>query len=110
MKKQTKGIKDKYVVEIYGLNPDRAALYDAINKRVDTMFRKGLVREVKSLLRRKLSITARQALGVKEAEGYLNGSYGLDRAKELLKRNTRRFAKRQLTWFKGDKRVKWLSA
>jgi len=72
------------------------------------MFRKGLVKEVKRLLRRKLSITSRQAIGIKEIKGYLDKRHGLEKAREILKRNTRRFAKRQLTWFRPDKRIVWI--
>lgn len=109
LKKETRGIKDKYDTAIFGLTMEKGRLYERINKRVDLMFRKGLVREVKRLLRRKLSITSRQALGIKEIEGYLNGAYDLQRAKEMLKRSTRRFAKRQLTWFRPDKRIVWIN-
>ena len=108
LKKKTSGIKDEYEIDILGITADRKKLYKRINERVEFMFRKGLVREVKRLLRHKLSITARQALGIKQVEGYLKGAYGLDQAKDMLKRDTRRFAKKQFTWFRPDKRIKWL--
>ncbi len=108
LEKKTKGIKDEYRIEIFGLVMERKKLYDRINKRVDLMFRRGLVEEVKKLLRKRLSITSRRAIGIKQVEGYLNGDYGLAEAKEALKRDTRRLAKRQLTWFRADKRIKWL--
>ena len=72
------------------------------------MFKKGIVDEVKKLLRRKLSLTSKKALGIKELKGYLVGSYNLEKAKNMLKRNTRRFAKRQLTWFRADGRITWV--
>lgn len=108
LKKKTKGIKDEYDTEIFGLIMDRGLLYRKIEKRIDLMFKNGLVREVEKLLRKNLSITARQALGIKEVEGYLNKTYSLQEAKEMLKKNTRRFAKRQLTWFRADKGIKWI--
>ncbi len=88
---------------------DRAKLYNRINKRVEVMFDSGLVPEVEKLLKQKLSLTAKQALGIKEVRGFLGGEYGLARAKELLARNTRRYAKRQLSWFRRDKRARWIA-
>ena len=73
------------------------------------MFEKGIVTEVKRLLRKTLSVTSKQALGIKEIKGYLNKTYSETEAKEALKKNTRRFAKRQLTWFRADKRIAWLN-
>jgi len=107
LKKSTRGIKEKYDVQMLGLTAERDKLYAVINKRVDLMFKNGLVEEARKLLRKNLSITSRQALGIKEIEGYLNKKYTICEAKELLKRNTRRFAKRQLTWFRQDLRIKW---
>ncbi len=99
----------KYRVKIFGLEVDRGELYRNINSRVDSMFKQGIVREAKSLSKRKLSLTAKAALGYKEVLGYLKEKYSLEEAKELLKKNTRRFAKRQLTWFRADKRIQWIS-
>jgi len=110
LKKETKGIRDEYDTKVFGLIMDRSRLYRKIEKRVDLMFKKGLVREVGKLLRKNLSITARQALGIKEVEGYLNKAYSLQEAKDMLKSNTRRFAKRQLTWFRADKKILWINA
>ena len=109
LKPKTRGIKERFNVRIFGLNMDREKLYEGINKRVDLMFKKGIVTEVKKLLRQTLSITSRQALGIKEIEGYLNKTHDKTEAKEALKKNTRRFAKRQLTWFRADKRIVWLN-
>ncbi len=109
LKAKTKGIKDEYDVRIFGLIMDRDKLYGRINKRVDLMFKKGIIEEVKKLLRLNLSITSKEALGIKQIKGYLDKRYDLEKAKELLKRDTRRFAKRQLTWFRADKRIIWLN-
>ena len=72
------------------------------------MLEQGLVNEVKACERRKLSRTAKAALGYKEMRGYLSGTYTRDQAIALLKRNTRRFAKRQITWFRKDSRIIWI--
>ncbi|MDP2980923.1 MAG: tRNA dimethylallyltransferase, partial [Candidatus Omnitrophota bacterium] len=64
---------------------------------------------VKKLSKKKLSMTAGKALGYGDVLGYLKGRYSLEKAKELLKKNTRHFAKRQLTWFRPDQRITWLS-
>lgn len=99
----------KYDFKILGIELDRDKLYKNINDRVDEMFNKGIVREVKKLSGKKLSMTAGKALGYGEVLGYLKGRYSLEEAKELLKKNTRHFAKRQLTWFRPDHRIRWLS-
>jgi len=110
LKKTRKGLSDKYDILIFGLNKDREKLYQDINSRVEEMFEQGLVTEVKKLMPLKLSLTCRQAIGINEIKGYLEGKYGLEEAKELIKRNTRRYAKRQLTWFRKDKRIIWIGA
>lgn len=110
LKKKTKGIREKYDVRAFGLNIERSELYAKINKRVDKMFKDGIVDEVKKLSRFKLSATSKQALGVKQVKGYIAGDYGMEETKEMIKRDTRRFAKRQLTWFRADKSIKWMDA
>lgn len=94
-----------------GLIRDREELYARINKRVDLMIEEGLVDEVKGLLKKgyDLSSTALQGLGYKEIIGYLKGEYDLNEAIRILKRNTRYFAKRQLTWFKRDPDIHWFN-
>lgn len=90
-------------VEFLFLNPDRESLYDAINKRVDKMVDEGLVDEVKNLLNKyQLSTTARQAIGYKEIIDYLEGETSLEEAIELIKKRTRNYAKRQVTFFKNQ--------
>lgn len=97
-------------VPIFGLIMRREALYSRIEERVDAMIAAGLVEEVAELLKRGIdtNLPSMQGLGYKEIAGYLNGKYTLEEAIDLLKKNTRRFAKRQLTWFRADKRIKWL--
>ena len=88
-------------VEILFLNPNRDELYQTINNRVDQMFDNGLVEEVKALLKKyEFSLTAYQAIGYKEVIDYLNGKTTLEECKELIKKRTRNYAKRQVTFFK----------
>ena len=96
-----------YNFAYYVLNDDREVLYDRINKRVDLMFDKGLVDEVKAL---GLDNTnqSMQGIGYKEVLDYLNGNLSLEETKELIKKNTRHFAKRQLTWFRREKVVQMI--
>ena len=83
------------------LNPNREALYENINKRVDIMFDSGLIDEVKGLLNKyELSVTAKAAIGYKEVIDYLDGKLSLDECRELIKKRTRNYAKRQVTFFK----------
>lgn len=91
-----------YKNHFFVLNMDRKLLYDRINKRVDIMFEKGLLDEVKTLLELGYTknLTSMQAIGYKELIMHLEGEISLELAIDLIKRNTRRFAKRQLTWFK----------
>lgn len=92
------------------LNRDRAKLYETINLRVDQMMEKGLLEEVKSLKARGYSrdLVSMQGLGYKELLAYLEGECSLEEAIEILKRDTRHFAKRQITWFKREKDVVWV--
>jgi len=93
-----------------GLNRPREELYARVNLRVEQMINEGLVQEVQSLVDRGLSFVAKQALGYKELLPYLEGRLTLEEAKELIKQQTRRYAKRQLTWFRADSRVRWVDA
>jgi tRNA dimethylallyltransferase len=92
---------------MYGLTADRRALYSSINARVGRMLKAGALDEAKRLKDRKLSRTAGAMIGLKELSEFLDGRCGLAEAEELMKRNTRRFAKRQLAWFRADKRITW---
>jgi len=89
-----------------GLNIERSMLYKRINDRVDIMMKEGLLKEVDSLLDFQKN-NALQTVGYREIFGFLNGKNTLERAVEDIKKNTRRFAKRQLTWFRKDKEIKW---
>ena len=86
---------------------DRQFLYDRINKRVDIMAQNGLIDEAKEILSRKCSPTAEKAIGYKELSDYFNGNVSLQEALDELKKQTRHYAKRQLTWFMRDKEICW---
>ena len=93
------------------LNPDRESLYESINKRVDKMIEEGLVEEVKNLKEKyDLSTTSKQAIGYKEILDYLDGETSLDEAIELIKKRTRNYAKRQVTFFKNQFKSEVLSS
>ncbi len=96
---------------LIGLNRDRQLLYERINKRVDIMFDEGLLEEVQDLVNMGLRVEdiSMKGIGYKEVIGYLNGAYDLGYAKELIQKNTRRYAKRQLTWFKRYEKMKWFN-
>lgn len=92
-----------------GLNfIERENLYSRINKRVDVMLENGLLDEAKTVLSSNLSQTSIKAIGYKELLPYIKGELSLEECVENLKRETRRYAKRQLTWFRRDKDIKWL--
>lgn len=95
-----------FIPIIIGLEADREVLYGRINKRVDMMIINGLLKEVKSLLPFK-NLNALQTVGYKELFDYFEGNNTLDEAIELIKRNTRRFSKRQMTWFRKTDNTKW---
>lgn len=105
-RKKTSPYNYKYFV----LNMDRKKLYDRINNRVDIMIKNGLVKEVQSLLDMGYSkgMVSMQGLGYKEIIDYLEGNCTLDEAVEILKRDTRHYAKRQITWFKRERNVIWI--
>jgi tRNA dimethylallyltransferase len=108
LKKVTRGLKEKYEIKIFCLNRDRQALYRIIDKRVDTMFRKGFVAECRRLKGKRLSMTARHALGYREVFDSLDKRMNIRDAKESIKKQTRNFAKRQLSWFRNDARIEWI--
>lgn len=100
--------KDYNLVYI-GLNMDRERLYDRINDRVDKMINLGLVEEVKGLLNDGIDKNSQslKAIGYKEVISYLDNEIDYDEMVELIKKNSRHYAKRQLTWFRRDDRIKW---
>lgn len=105
-------IPQHYPATFIGLQVDPAILNTRIDRRVDKMLAAGLVDEVRSLLSQgfREGLTAQHAIGYKEIVAYLDGSCSLEKAVESIKISTHRYAKRQRTWFRKDKRIHWLSA
>lgn len=100
----------KYNYLVFGINMDRDKLYDRINRRVDIMIKDGLIDEVKAVLDKYNDFpTAMQGLGYKEVVEYLNGETTKDDMIEKIKMETRRYAKRQLTWFRRYEDIVWIN-
>ncbi len=108
---KSREIPPKYKFILLGLTMDREKLYDRINKRVDIMLENGLIEEVERLVEMGYadSITSMQGIGYKEILSYLRNEISLEEAVETVKRESRRYAKRQITWFKRIKEIKWFS-
>jgi tRNA dimethylallyltransferase len=104
-----KGISRKRNFKIIriGLNTNKEILHERINQRVDLMMQAGLESEVRQLYSQR-HLNALQTVGYKELFDYIDGKFGLDEAIDLIKQNTRRFAKRQLTWFKKEEQTVWM--
>jgi len=101
----------KYNYKVFALNMDREVLYNRINLRVDLMLEKGLIEEVRNLKEKYNQFpTAMQGLGYKEVVEYLEGDINKEEMIEKIKMETRRYAKRQLTWFRKNKETIWLNA
>ena len=99
----------KYNYKVYAINWDREKLYQRINKRVDIMIENGLIDEVRKLLTNYKNMpTAIQGLGYKEIKSYLDGKITKEEAIEKIKMETRRYAKRQFTWFRKNKQTIWI--
>lgn len=108
VQKRRTGLWGKYDIRIFALNRERQELYDRVNRRVDAMFDGGLIEEMKSLKELPLSRTASGMIGVPEVTEYLDGKAPLEGVKETMKMNSRHYVKRQLTWFRKDKRPTWI--
>ena len=106
---ESKKKENPYNYIVFAINMDREKLYERINKRVDIMIENGLVDEVKSLIKKYDELpTAIQGLGYKEVVSYLKSEITYDEMLEKIKQETRRYAKRQLTWFRRNKERTWL--
>jgi tRNA dimethylallyltransferase len=101
---------DEYDLEMFCLNMNRRRLYERINLRVDQMIQEGLIDEVKQILNMGYdkNLTSLKGIGYKEIIMYLEDKISLEEAIEIIKKGSRNYAKRQLTWFRRDKRIKWL--
>ena len=100
----------EYDFKIFGISMDREQLYERINNRVDEMFNEGLISEVKSFYDQKINSKALStAIGYKELYKYFDGEITLDEAKDLIKKNSRHYAKRQYTWFNNQMDITWFN-
>ena len=103
-----KSITRNFTPIIIGLEADREVMYSRIEQRVDIMMNQGLLKEVESVFSHK-NLNALQTVGYRELFDYLDDKITLDFAVEEIKKNSRRFAKRQLTWFKRTENTKWFT-
>lgn len=108
----SRSVKSPYNAILFAIDMDREILYERINKRVDLMMQKGLLDEVMHLLSLgvKSTDTSMQAIGYKEIVRYINGEVSLDDATENIKKSSRHYAKRQLTWFRRNEKINWIDA
>jgi len=107
---QSRSVPSPYNTTMFAIDVDREALYDKINRRVDIMVKNGLVDEVKKILDMgiKKDTTAMQAIGYKEIAEYLQGVITLEEAIDKIKQGSRRYAKRQLTWYRRNEKINWV--
>ena len=111
LEKQSRQKEPEFEYHVYALSWDRDILYQRINKRVDMMIEQGLIQEVEEITKKyKTFPTAMQGLGYKEVVEYLDGKITKEEMIEKIKQETRRYAKRQLTWFRKNKQTIWLDA
>lgn len=115
LQKQRKGLApaspaggDEREVCLFGLRREREDLYRRVDQRVDFMINAGLLDEVRRLLEKPIGRTAYHCIGIREMEGFLKGQYNFEEARRLMKRNSRHFAKRQMTWFNKNKDIEWM--
>ncbi len=108
LQQEREGLWGKMPIKIFALNRPRQELYRRVEARVEDMFAQGLVEEIQQVSKLPLSMTASKLIGIPEVMGYLKGEYDLERAKYLMKLNTRHYVKRQLTWFRGEERLTWI--
>ena len=110
LEEESRKNEPKYNYKLFGITMDREKLYERINLRVDIMINQGLIDEVKNLLKKYNNFpTAMQGLGYKEVVEYLNGLITKDEMIDKIKMETRRYAKRQLTWFRKYKNLIWIN-
>jgi tRNA dimethylallyltransferase len=104
-------LEDRYQALVIGLTMERDGLFERINARVDEMLRRGLLEEVRSLMHRyPADLPSMRGLGYRHMVKVIRGEWGMSEAVHLQKRDTRRYAKRQLTWFHHQEKVEWFSA
>jgi tRNA dimethylallyltransferase len=109
LQKQRRGLADTHEVKMFCLTMRRSILNRRIDRRLESMFAHGLLDEARALCKLDVGRTAAYAIGLKELKDYFEGTCSLDEAKALMKRATRQYARRQLTWFRKDKRIQWIA-
>ena len=109
---QSKSVPSPYNTTMFAIDVEREVLYDKINRRVDIMMDMGLLEEVKSIIDMGIGkdSTAMQAIGYKEIVQYLDGEITLEEAVDKIKQGSRRYAKRQLTWYRRNEKVNWVKS
>ena len=109
---QSKSVPSPYNTTMFAIDVEREVLYDKINRRVDIMMDMGLLEEVKSIINMGIGkdTTAMQAIGYKEIAQYLDGEITLEEAVDKIKQGSRRYAKRQLTWYRRNENVNWVKS
>ena len=109
---QSKSVPSPYNTTMFAIDVEREVLYDKINRRVDIMMDMGLLEEVKSIMDMGIGkdTTAMQAIGYKEIAQYLDDEITLDEAVDKIKQGSRRYAKRQLTWYRRNEKVNWVKS
>ena len=107
---QSRSVPSPYNTTMFAIDVDREVLYDKINRRVDIMMEKGLLNEVKNIINMgiKRDFTSMQAIGYKEIAEYLDGEITLDEAIDKIKQGSRRYAKRQLSWYRRNEKINWV--
>ena len=107
---QSRSAPSPYNTTMFAIDVDREVLYDKINRRVDIMMKMGLLDEVKTIINMgiKKDSTAMQAIGYKEIGEYLDGKISLEEAMDKIKQGSRRYAKRQLTWYRRNEKINWV--
>ena len=106
--KKNKSKNRDFTIFKIGLELDRALLFDRVNLRADEMIEAGLIAEAESFYSQR-DLVSLQTVGYQEFFGFFNGDYSKEEAIRLFKRNSRRYAKRQMTWFKRDQTINWFS-
>lgn len=110
---QSHKIEISFDAELYGIQLERSELYERINKRTEVMLNMGMIEEIEVLKKQGYHYKTHNSLntvGAREIFDYLDGLITLERMSELTKQNTRRFAKRQMTWFRRDENIKWINS
>ncbi len=108
LQQQRSGLWGKQDMRLIALNRPRHELYSRVEARIDEMFKRGLIEEVKAVRQKKMTTTVSKLIGIPEVSGFLDGQHTIEQAQYLMKLHTRHYVKRQLTWFRRDTRLEWI--